>query len=148
MDALAEHKPEPALNEPPDVVTEPFTIMLWGITNDRISRWLKGPTDSSRLVGMAASPGIVEGLARVIRSPDELDQIVGRRNPRRTGHGAELGPGIQQDQRHRHRYRRDDVARGHCVPRIRTSRRHRDRLGDRGDQNRPEAASRRQRWHG
>ena len=75
MDALAEHRPEPALNEPPEVVTEPFTIMLWGITTDRVSAWLKGPTDSSRLEGMAASPGVVEGLARVIRSPDELDQI-------------------------------------------------------------------------
>jgi pyruvate,water dikinase len=49
--------------------------MLWGITTDRISVWLKGPTDSSRLEGMGASPGVVEGLARVIRSPDELDQI-------------------------------------------------------------------------
>jgi pyruvate,water dikinase len=57
-------------------VTEPFTIMLWGITTDRISAWLKGPADSSRLEGMAASPGIVEGPARVIRSPDELDQIL------------------------------------------------------------------------
>ncbi len=75
MDALAQHRPEPALNEPPAVVTEPFTIMLWGITTDRISVWLKGPADSSRLEGMGASPGIVEGLARVIRSPDELDQI-------------------------------------------------------------------------
>ena len=73
--ALPEHRPEPALNEPPEVVTEPFTIMLWGITSDRISAWLKGPTDSSQLEGMAASPGVVEGLARVIRSPDELDQI-------------------------------------------------------------------------
>jgi pyruvate, water dikinase len=76
MDALAQHRPEPALNQPPEVVTEPFTIMLWGITSDRISTWLKGPTDSSRLVGMAASPGVVEGPARVIRSPDELDQIL------------------------------------------------------------------------
>jgi pyruvate,water dikinase len=76
MDALGQHRPEPALNQPPEVVTEPFTIMLWGITTDRISAWLQGPTDSSRLVGMAASPGVVEGKARVIRSPDELDQIL------------------------------------------------------------------------
>jgi pyruvate, water dikinase len=76
MDALAQQRPEPALNEPPEVVTEPFTIMLWGITTDRVSAWLKGPTDNSRLEGMAASPGVVEGLARVIRSPDELDQIL------------------------------------------------------------------------
>ncbi len=148
MDALAQHRPEPALNEPPEVVTEPFTIMLWGITSDRISAWLKGPTDSSRLEGMGASPGDRRrsgarySLARRTRSDP------GRRNSRRTGHGAQLGPGFQQDQRHRNRHRRDDVARGHCVPRIRTSRRHGDRIGERGDQNRPEAAGRRHRRHG
>jgi pyruvate, water dikinase len=75
MAALATQNPEPALNEPPDVVTEPFTIMLWGITTDRINSWLKGPANSKQLSGMAASPGTVEGLARVIRSADELDQI-------------------------------------------------------------------------
>jgi pyruvate, water dikinase len=76
MAALATQKPQPALNEPPDVVTEPFTIMLWGITTDRINSWLKGPgTNSKQLTGMAASPGTVEGPARVIRSADELDQI-------------------------------------------------------------------------
>ena len=75
MAALATHKPQPALNEPPDVVTEPFTIMLWGITTDRISSWLNGATNSGLLTGMAASPGAVEGMARVIRSADELDQI-------------------------------------------------------------------------
>jgi pyruvate, water dikinase len=76
MAALATQKPEPALNEPPDVVTEPFTIMLWGITTDRISSWLNGAgANSDQLTGMAASPGTVEGLARVVRSADELDQI-------------------------------------------------------------------------
>ena len=76
VDALATHKPQPALNEPPEVVTEPFTIMLWGITTDRINAWLKGSSsDSKQLTGMAASPGSVEGPARVIRSADELDQV-------------------------------------------------------------------------
>jgi pyruvate,water dikinase len=76
MAALATQKPQPALNEPPDVVTEPFTIMLWGITTDRINSWLKGPgTNSKQLTGIAASPGTVEGPARVVRSADELDQI-------------------------------------------------------------------------
>lgn len=75
MAALAGQKPEPALNQPPDVITEPFTIMLWGITNDRINSWLKGAGDSNQLKGMAASPGVVEGVARVIRSADDLVEI-------------------------------------------------------------------------
>ena len=75
IDALAAHPPAPALNEPPDAITEPFTIMLFGITSDRINAWLKGPISSNKLNGMAASPGRVEGIARVIRSADELDQV-------------------------------------------------------------------------
>jgi pyruvate,water dikinase len=76
MEALATQRPQPALNEPPEVVTEPFTIMLWGITTDRINSWLKGTSgNSNQLTGMAASPGAVEGLARVVRSADELDQV-------------------------------------------------------------------------
>ena len=37
--------------------------------------WLNGASDKLKLTGMAASPGRVEGRARVIRSAEELDQI-------------------------------------------------------------------------
>lgn len=75
MQALATQAPQPALNEPPSVITEPFTIMLWGITTESIGRWLSGGDDKSTLTGLAASPGTVEGPARVIRSAAELGQI-------------------------------------------------------------------------
>lgn len=75
MAALTTQAPQPALNEPPAVITEPFTIMLWGITTDSVGRWLNGGSDKSKLTGMAASPGTVEGPARVVRSTDELDDI-------------------------------------------------------------------------
>lgn len=75
MEALATQAPQPALNEPPSIITEPFTIMLWGITTESIGRWLSGGDDKSTLTGLAASPGIVEGPARVIRSAAELGQI-------------------------------------------------------------------------
>ncbi|MGO4839361.1 PEP-utilizing enzyme, partial [Rhizobiaceae sp. 2RAB30] len=71
----ATQAPQPALNEPPAVITEPFTIMLWGITTESIGRWLNGGEDKLGLTGMAASPGTVEGPARVIRSAAELAQI-------------------------------------------------------------------------
>ncbi|MEZ5003055.1 MAG: PEP-utilizing enzyme [Chitinophagales bacterium] len=67
--------PEPAFNKPPEVITEPFTIMLWGITTDSVNNWLKGNNDPSKLSGMAASPGDVEGIARIINSTDDLDQL-------------------------------------------------------------------------
>lgn len=75
MTALATTAPQPALNNPPDVITEPFTIMLWGITTESIGRWLEGAANTTKLSGMAASPGTVEGRARVVRSAEDLGQI-------------------------------------------------------------------------
>jgi pyruvate,water dikinase len=75
VDALSTQPPQPAFNNPPEVITEPFTIMLWGITSDSIQNWIKDSSDVDELNGMAASPGLVEGVARVIRSPDQLDEI-------------------------------------------------------------------------
>ena len=68
----------PALGIPPEVVTEPFTVMLWGITSDSVSAWLRsgdGEGGDGSLSGFAASPGLVEGPARVIFSADEIGSI-------------------------------------------------------------------------
>lgn len=73
--ALGTETPLPALNNPPEVITEPFTIMLWGITSDAIDRWVGGADDTDGLQGMAAAPGTVEGIARVLRSPDQLGEL-------------------------------------------------------------------------
>jgi pyruvate, water dikinase len=73
-DALAAWTPPPALGTPPEVITEPFTIMLWGITSQSINTWLAGGSDDG-LTGFAGSPGIAEGPARVITSSFELDQV-------------------------------------------------------------------------
>jgi len=75
MAALATEAPKPALNTPPAVITEPFTIMLWGITSESVAAWLGQGTSASVIKGMAASPGVVEGLARVIRSADQLGEV-------------------------------------------------------------------------
>jgi hypothetical protein len=40
LKALAAQPPIPAFNNPPEVITEPFTIMLFGITSEAIQRWL------------------------------------------------------------------------------------------------------------
>ncbi len=69
----------PALGAPPEVVTEPFTVMLWGITSDSVAGWLRAGegdgTGDGTLSGFAASPGLVEGPARVIFSADEIGTI-------------------------------------------------------------------------
>jgi pyruvate, water dikinase len=72
---LGAKPPLPAMNEPPAVVTEPFTIMLYGITSERVSAWLGGGDSDGGLAGMAASPGQVEGVARVVLDADALRDI-------------------------------------------------------------------------
>ncbi|MGY2902813.1 hypothetical protein ACVWVY_001834 [Bradyrhizobium sp. URHC0002] len=62
-----------------------------------------------------------------------------RRNSCCPGYGAELGAGVRQDQGDRHRHRRDDVARGDRVPRIRPAGRDRHRQCDHVNQDRADA---------
>jgi pyruvate,water dikinase len=77
MEALRAWSPPPALGPAPESMSEPFTVMLWGVTDDTIQRWLTAGDGSGlrELHGVAASPGTVEGIARVIMSPSELDQV-------------------------------------------------------------------------
>jgi pyruvate,water dikinase len=72
LKALQSEPPVPALNNPPEVITEPFTIMLWGITSEAVESWVAADDAGDELRGMAGSPGVVEGIARVLRGPDEL----------------------------------------------------------------------------
>ncbi len=72
LKAAGEWNPTPALGVPPEEVAEPFTIMLWGITTDRVQEWLKGvdaaaDADVSEIKGFASSAGVVEGPARVLK---------------------------------------------------------------------------------
>ena len=74
--AIREWTPEPALGPIPEEINEPFTIMLWGITPERIEQWLAASGgDGGELRGVAGSPGVVEGPARVILSVDQLGSV-------------------------------------------------------------------------
>ena len=78
FEKLREFSPPPALGTPPEVITEPFTVMLWGVTTETVQNWLApGGTsgDAAELKGHAGSPGVVEGLARVIRGADQLSEV-------------------------------------------------------------------------
>jgi pyruvate,water dikinase len=65
------------MNEPPAVITEPFTIMLYGITSEAVSGWLSASAGETtgQLGGMAASPGVVEGVARVVTGAEDLGAV-------------------------------------------------------------------------
>lgn len=70
--------PTPALGPVPDEITEPFTVLLWGITTDRVKVWLGGggeATAENELRGVPGSPGIAEGPARVVMAASELDTV-------------------------------------------------------------------------
>jgi pyruvate,water dikinase len=69
--------PPRALGEAPEEVTDPVTIMLWGITNERVREWLgeAGRFDGHALRGIPASGGVAEGRARVILNPDQLGEL-------------------------------------------------------------------------
>jgi len=80
LKAASEWNPTPALGVPPEEIAEPFTIMLWGITTDKVKEWLKGvgevrAEDVSEIKGFASSAGVVEGPARVLRLLKEIVDI-------------------------------------------------------------------------
>jgi pyruvate,water dikinase len=75
VEALKNFKPPKALGAPPSVVTEPFTIMLWGVTTDSVNTWLGAPEGAGELKGMAASPGVAEGPARLVFSAEDIGTV-------------------------------------------------------------------------
>jgi len=75
LERLAKWTPPPALGVTPAEVTDPMTIMLWGVTTDRVREWARQQDGGSELRGAAASPGTVEGVARVVRSVSEIADV-------------------------------------------------------------------------
>lgn len=66
----------PAYGQPPAEVTDPFAVMNYGVTTDRVNDWLhaaKGEPD--HLNGIPASPGSVEGIVRVLRNEKDLNTL-------------------------------------------------------------------------
>ena len=70
---LAEWTPPPALGSVPEVINDPTVQLLWGVTSDRLRAWASG--EEGDVSGYAASPGVVEGTARVVRSVDEIGSV-------------------------------------------------------------------------
>jgi pyruvate,water dikinase len=73
----AAHETPPALGPIPDIIDDPAIVMLWGITRESLDNWLSaGSTAERREVrGFAASSGVVEGIARIVKSADELSRL-------------------------------------------------------------------------
>jgi len=73
----AKHTTPPALGPVPDVIDDPAIVMLWGITRESLDAWLAAESrpDSSEIKGFAASSGVAEGVARVVKSVDEISRL-------------------------------------------------------------------------
>jgi pyruvate, water dikinase len=78
--AIAEwtkHDTAPALGPVPEVIDDPAIVMLWGITRESLDAWLAAgdQPDSHEIKGFAASSGVAEGPARVVKSVDEIGRL-------------------------------------------------------------------------
>ncbi len=76
MEAMRAWSPPPALGAVPEAITEPLTIMLWGITTERVQEWAAAESDGGgSLRGFAGSSGVVEGTARVILDVRDIGDL-------------------------------------------------------------------------
>lgn len=76
LERLGEWTPPPALGAMPEEMRDPMGAMLWGITTERLQEWASaGEAADERLTGAAASPGSVEGSARVVHGTEELASV-------------------------------------------------------------------------
>jgi pyruvate,water dikinase len=79
LEAAKKWNPIPALGTPPEEITEPFTLMLWGVTTEKVQEWLKGmavvPTEVTELKGFASSAGVVEGKVRVVKLLEDITKV-------------------------------------------------------------------------
>jgi pyruvate, water dikinase len=73
----AKHDTPPALGPVPEIIDDPAIVMLWGITRESLDAWLQAEDagDSKELKGFAASRGVVEGTARIVKSVDEISKL-------------------------------------------------------------------------
>ncbi|HET7566901.1 MAG TPA: PEP-utilizing enzyme [Gaiellaceae bacterium] len=72
--ALADWTPPPALGVVPEVINDPTVQLLWGVTAERLRAWAGGE-EGGGIDGYPASPGVVEGVARVVRDVNEIGTV-------------------------------------------------------------------------
>jgi pyruvate,water dikinase len=73
---LRDWNPPPALGPMPEALNDPAVQMLWGITAETLEAWSSAAIGDEREIrGHAASPGVVEGVARVLRDVNDIGQM-------------------------------------------------------------------------
>ena len=63
----------PAYGIPPAQVTDPFAVMNYGVTTERVAEWLGQSSGAAdRLTGIPGAQGVVEGPVRVLRTEKDV----------------------------------------------------------------------------
>jgi pyruvate,water dikinase len=75
LEKLAAWTPPPALGATPEAIMDPAVIMLWGVTTERVREWAQQQDGGGELRGAAASPGVVEGPARVVIDVQQIGDV-------------------------------------------------------------------------
>ncbi|QWF22400.1 hypothetical protein KM427_01190 [Nocardioides sp. LMS-CY] len=76
MAALQAQGAPPAYGVPPAEVTDPFAVMNYGVTTERVRDWLgAGSDEGDSFSGIPGGPGVVEGPVRVLRSEKDLAEL-------------------------------------------------------------------------
>jgi pyruvate,water dikinase len=75
--AFKDWTPPPALGPIPEALNDPAVQMLWGVTAQTIEAWSNASdaSDEKEIHGFAASPGVVEGVARVLKDVGQIGEI-------------------------------------------------------------------------
>jgi pyruvate, water dikinase len=76
LEVLRDWSPPPAIGPVPEALNDPAVRMLWGVTAETLATWAATAASSGdEIHGYAASPGVAEGVARVLRSVNDIGQI-------------------------------------------------------------------------
>jgi pyruvate,water dikinase len=76
MEKLRAWTAPPALGPVPKTIDDPLLEMLWGVTPEALQVWAHPAEQSDDILrGFGASPGLVEGVARVVKEASDISQV-------------------------------------------------------------------------
>ncbi len=76
LEVMKQWQAPPAIGPMPENIEDPALQMLWGITTETLHSWAAPDVENeNELKGYAASPGVVEGVARVLRGINDFGDI-------------------------------------------------------------------------
>jgi pyruvate, water dikinase len=76
LEVLRDWSPPPAIGPVPEALNDPAVRMLWGVTAETLATWAAtAASEGAEIHGYAASPGVAEGVARVLRDVNDIGQI-------------------------------------------------------------------------